>query len=100
MLGGKRVSVSAGARVRITSPGPVPVWSVWDPCQRTSTTVKRRLQELFFKGDKRVQAQVTYIASEALRDRMRKLNRAKIEVRDAAGATVVLLADTGNLQAA
>lgn len=102
MLGGGRstVSLAAGTRVRVKSPGPVPEWSVWDPCQRTSNHVKRRIQDQFFKGDRRVQAEVVYIGNESLRDKLRKQERVKIELRDPAGVMVTILADAKNLIAA
>jgi len=98
MLGVRKSALSAGAPVRVRTPGPVPEWSEWEPCQRTSTAVKRRLQELFFKGDKRVHAQIIYVGSEAERDRLKLQNRAKVQLRDAAGNTVVAMADLENLQ--
>jgi hypothetical protein len=97
MLGSIRTSLGAGTRVRVRQPGPVPEWSVWDPCQRTSTHVKRRLQQAFFKGDRKIQAEVVYIASESLRERLRSANRVKVELRDSAGSSVTVLADAGNL---
>ena len=97
MLRSAKANFSAGTRVRLKSPGPVPEWSVWDPCQRTSTSVKRRLQQLFFKGDNRVQAEVAYIANESARDRLRSQGRIKVELRDAAGSTVTVLADADSI---
>ncbi len=100
MLGKPRVSLAAGARVKVKSPGPVPEWSVWDACQRTSTHVKKRLQQAFFAGDKRIQAEVQYIGSESLRDRLRNEGRVRVELRDSAGASIIILADSGNLVSA
>ncbi len=97
MLGNARVNLSSGARVRVKTPGNVPSWSVWDPCQRTSTSTKRRLQEQFFKGDRRVAAEVVYVESEAMRERLRTTGRVKLQLRDAAGQSVVVLAESRNL---
>ena len=75
-----KIRLSAGARVKIKTPGPVPTWSSWD-CDghRTSTSVKRRLQQLFFKGDKRISGQVVYLSRESERDRLKRDGRVKIE---------------------
>jgi hypothetical protein len=62
--------------------------------------VKRRIQDQFFKGDRRVQAEVVYIGNESLRDKLRKQERVKIELRDPAGVMVTILADAKNLIAA
>ena len=40
---------------------PEAVYFADDDGQRTSTPVKKRLQKLFFRGDKRVHAEVVYI---------------------------------------
>lgn len=93
--------VSAGARVKILNPGPVPAWSEWDDdAQRTSTPVKKRLQQLFFKGDRKIVAEVVYVSNEALRDKMRSLGRVKLALRDPAGASLVVTADAANLKSA
>ncbi len=91
-------SVAAGARVKVKAPGSVPEWSTWDDDhQRTSTSVKKRLQEMFFKGDKRIVGTVVYITSEAVRDRLKAKNQVKVELRDSAGASIIILADAANL---
>lgn len=100
MLLSSKTPLSAGARVRVKSPGLVPEWSEWDACQRTSNHVKRRLQEAFFKGDKKIYAEIVYIANESLRERLRNQNRVKVMLRDPAGSSVVILADPDNLVSA
>ncbi len=93
--------VSAGTRVRVAKPGPVPHWSTWDDDrQRASTAVKKRLQEMFFGQDRRIQAAVVFIGSESQRDELRRKNQVKVELRDAAGSRVVIVADALNLEAA
>jgi hypothetical protein len=93
--------LSAGTRVKVTAAGPVPAWSTWDDDkQRTSTPVKKRLQELFFKGDKRILAEIIYIANESERLRLRDENRVKVQLRDSAGACIVITADSENLRVA
>lgn len=100
MLGRPKVSLAAGTRVKVKQPGLVPEWSVWDPCQRTSNAVKKRLQTMFFRGDRRVSAEIVYIASESVRQRLRAQGRIKVELRDVAGSSVVILADANNLRSA
>jgi hypothetical protein len=97
----RSLSLAAGTRVKVKTPGSVPQWSVWDDDkQRTSNPVKKRLQQLFFRGDRRISASVVYIGNESLRDRLRSRNQVKVEVRDPAGACIVILADSQNLTAA
>lgn len=93
--------VPAGSRVKVLEPGAVPAWSTWeDDGGRSSTPVKRRLQQLFFRGDKRISAEVIYISNEAEREKLRNLGRCKVQLRDAAGSMVVITADTENLKRA
>lgn len=93
--------MSAGTRVRVAKPGPVPHWSTWDDDrQRSSNAVKKRLQELFFSQDRRIQASIVFVGSESLRDELRRKNQVKVELRDAAGSRVVIVAEATNLEAA
>lgn len=93
--------LAAGTRVRISEPGPVPTWSTWDDDnQRTSNHVKRRLQTLFFKGDRRVSAEVLYIGNESVRDKLRADGRVKVQLRDPAGSIIIVTAPTANLKKA
>lgn len=101
MIGSSAQHVSAGARVKVRDPGAVPLWSTWDnDNQRTSTPVKRRLQQLFFSGDKKVQAEVVYISSETERERLKRDKRVKVALRDPAGSQIVITADANNLKSA
>jgi hypothetical protein len=101
MGGAKTVAFTAGTRVKVKAPGAVPEWSEWDDDhQRTSNSVKKRLQQMFFRGDRRISALVTFIASESQRIKLRSANRVKVELRDAAGASIVITADALNLVAA
>ena len=94
-------SIGAGTRVRVQASGPVPEWSAWDEDgHRVSSAVKRRLQQLFFQGDRRVSGQVVYITRESEREKLRRHGRVKIEVRDSAGCSVIITADSTNLRAA
>lgn len=97
----KNKYLTAGTRVKILNPGSVPTWSEWDDDGlRTSTPVKKRLQQMFFAGDKRVAAEVIYIGNESLRDKLRNLGRVKVSLRDAAGSSIVVTADVENLKSA
>lgn len=85
--------IAAGTRVRMNSPISVPQWSTWDnDGGRTRTAMKKRLQELFFRGDKRISAEVVYIANETERDKLRSHGRVKVELRDQAGAMITVTA--------
>lgn len=89
---------SAGTKVRVSSPGPVPNWSTWDDDhQRTSTPVKKKLQSMFFNGDKRIHAAVVYIGSESEREILKRKNQIKVELKDAAGSRITIVADATNL---
>ncbi len=93
--------IPSGSRVRVAAPGPVPHWSEWDDDkQRTSTPVKKRLQQQFFDGDRKVQAEVLYIGNESMRDRLRRDGRVKVQLRDSAGSIIVITAPVENLKIA
>lgn len=100
MMGSPTSSLSAGTKVSVAKPGSVPNWSEWDDDnQRTSTPVKKRLQEMFFKGDRKVQAEVLYVSSESERDALKRKGRVKVSLRDPAGSRIVITADATNLSA-
>lgn len=91
-------SFGSGTKVRMAQPMSVPQWSTWDDDKgRVSTPVKKRLQTMFFKGDKKVTAEVMYIAKETERDKLRRLGRVKIRIRDLSGASVVITAENNTL---
>jgi hypothetical protein len=90
--------IISGTRVRVKSPGSVPATSTWDDDhQRTSTPVKKRLQQAFFKGDKKVRGEVIYISSESIRERLRSKGQVKVEIRDPAGSCIVITAESALL---
>lgn len=100
MMAASAKFVSAGTRVKVKDACSVPQWSTWDDDgQRTSTPVKRRLQKLFFAGDRRIQGRVLYVANESERDRMRSLGRVKVEIRDSAGSSIVITAGVEHIVA-
>jgi len=90
--------LAAGTRVKVDEPTEVPQWSECDDDNgRTSVPTKRRLQQLFFRGDKKVQAEVVYIANESLREKLRRLGRVKVRVREPSGSMVVFTAAVDRL---
>jgi hypothetical protein len=101
MLGGKAAAITAGTRVKVRAPMSVPNDSTWDDDkQRTSNSVKKRLQQLFFKGDRRIQAEVVYISSESVREKLKRKQQVKVSLRDPAGSAVVITASVNDLNAA
>jgi hypothetical protein len=93
--------LSAGTKVRVREPGPVPSYSKWDDDgQRTSVPVKKRLQSMFFKGERKLQAEVVFIGSESERDRLRAKGLVKVQVRDPAGCIIIVTAEVAALKAA
>lgn len=94
-------TLAAGTSVKVARPGAIPEWSKWDDDgYRTSNSVKRRLQRLFFNGDRKIQARVVYISSEHERSKLKAKGHTKVELRDPAGSSVTILADANNLTAA
>lgn len=101
MVAATNRSLAAGTRVKIAEPMSVPSESVWESDNnRTSNNVKKRLQELFFKGDRRIQAEVIYITSETERVRLRRKNLIKVQLRDPAGSIIQITASPEHLKAA
>jgi hypothetical protein len=94
-------SVTAGSRVKVVEAGPVPQGSEWDEDnQRTSTSTKKRLQKLFFEGNKKVQAEVVFVASETDRERLKRNKQIKVLVREPSGSSAVFTVDAENVTAA
>jgi hypothetical protein len=88
------IHLAAGTRVQVAIPMETPDWSAWDDDRgRVSTPVKKRLQGAFFKGDRKVSAEVVYIPGETERERLRRLGRVKVRARDASGTAVVFVAE-------
>jgi hypothetical protein len=100
MMGAASKSLAAGTRVKVTEPMAVPADSIWDRCERTSTSVKKRLQQLFFSGDRRVSGSVVYIVGETERARLKRKEHVKVELRDAGGSAIVITAPISALRAA
>ena len=92
---------SAGTKVRVAEAMDVPEWSEWDDDKgRTSGGLKRRLQQQFFRGDKKVRAEVVYIAKESEREALKRKGQIKLRVKDQSGCMLVITADPAKLVAA
>jgi len=86
--------LAVGTKVRVSQPMEVPEWSTWDDDRgRTSTPVKKRLQSMFFKGDRKVTAEVVYVSKESERERLRRKGRIKLRLREASGVALNIIAD-------
>ncbi len=91
-------NLASGTKVRVAEPTQVPEWSTWDDDHgRTSGLVKKRLQGLFFKGDRKLTAEIVYIAKESEREKLRRKGQCKVRIRDASGCTLVITADPAKL---
>ncbi len=94
----RTVALGSGTKVKVREPALVPAESIWDDDhQRTSTPVKRKLQEAFFKGDKKILAEVVYVGSDSLRERLKAKGQVKVQLRDPAGSSIVVTAPVGLL---
>lgn len=90
--------LAVGTKVRIATPMNVPEWSTWDDDHgRTSGLLKKRLQTQFFKGDKKVTAEVVYVSRESEREKLRRKNQVKVRVKDQSGCMLVITADPSKL---
>lgn len=95
---GARKDFAAGTKVMMGEPGEIPEWSTWDDDKgRISGPVKKRLQSMFFRADRKISAEVVYIASEEERDRLRRKGRVKVRIRDQSGCAIVITADPSKL---
>src|SRR5262245_22219 len=91
-------NMAAGTKVRMGEPGEVPEWSKWDDDGgRISSSVKKRLQQMFFRGDRKISAEIVYIASEEDRERLRRKGQTKVRVRDQSGCAITFTADPSKL---
>lgn len=89
---------ASGTKVRVAQATEVPEWSTWDDDHgRTSGLLKKRLQSQFFKGDKKVNAEIVYIAKESEREKLRRKGQVKVRVKDQSGCSLVITADPAKL---
>ncbi len=90
--------LAAGTKVKVVEPTTVPPWSECDDDKgRTSVPTKRRLQQLFFRGDRKIAAEIVYIPNEDERDKLRRLGRIKVRVREPAGSSIAFTAPIDGL---
>jgi hypothetical protein len=90
--------LAVGMKVRVAEPMDVPEWSKWDDDKgRTSSSIKKRLQSLFFQGSKKVVAEVVYVSRESEREMLRRKGQVKIRVRDQSGCMLSITADPTKL---
>jgi hypothetical protein len=90
--------MAVGTKVRVAEPMDVPEYSSWDDDHgRMSASLKRRMQALFFRGDRKLAAEIVYISKESERERLRRRGLVKIRVRDKAGCILTLTADPSTL---
>lgn len=93
MMGASAAHLVSGTRVKVKTPGSVPMHSEWDDDgQRTSTPVKKRLQTQFFAGHKGISGEVVYVGNESERERLRAKGMCKVQIRDQAGSLIVISA--------
>ena len=98
MAFGGSVQLAAGTRVQVCESMEVPDTSTWDDDRgRISTPVKKRLQSLFFKQDRKVTGEVIYIARESEREKLRRKGQVKVRIRDASGSAVIVTAEASVL---
>ena len=99
MAFGSSSHFASGTKVRIAEPMEVPQWSKWDDDKgRTSGPVKKRLQQRFFRADRKLTAEIVYIASEEVRERLRRKGQIKVRIRDQSGCAMILTADPAMLE--
>ncbi len=90
--------LAVGTKVRVNDPMEVPEWSTWDDDKgRTSGPVKKRLQTSFFKGDKKVSAEIVYVSKESEREKLRRKGQIKVRVKDQSGCMLTITADPARL---
>jgi hypothetical protein len=97
--GGK--ALSSGTQVRVIRPGPVPLGMEADDDRgRLGVQVKKRMMEQFFKGDKKLKAEIAWVTSESEREGLRRKGLTKIKVKEASGNTLIFTAPMNNLEKA
>ncbi|HOA74500.1 MAG TPA: hypothetical protein PL151_17285 [Phycisphaerae bacterium] len=90
--------MAVGTKVRINEPMDVPEYSAWDDDHgRTSAALKKRLQGMFFRGDRKLVAEIVYVAKESERERLRRKGLVKIRIKDQAGSMLTITADPKTL---
>jgi hypothetical protein len=91
--------MAVGTKVRVVEPMDVPEYSTWDDDGgRTSAMLKKRMQSMFFRGDRKLVAEIMYIGKESERERLRRKGLVKLRIKDQAGCILTLTADPNKLQ--
>jgi hypothetical protein len=89
---------AAGTKVRVCESMDVPEWSEWDDDKgRTSGGVKKRLCQLFFRGDKKISGEIVYIAKESEREALKRKGQVKVRIKDQTGSMITITADPSKL---
>ena len=84
-------AMSVGQKVRVKDPVDPPDGIEWDDdAGRTSGLLKKRLIASFFKQDKRITAEVVYIAKESEREKLRRRGLVKIRLRHQSGSMLTI----------
>ena len=92
--------LAVGTKVRVAEPMDVPENSSWDDDHgRMSASLKKRMQAMFFRGDRKLAAEIVYVSKESDRERLRRKGLIKIRVKDKAGCMLTLTADPSVLVA-
>ena len=90
--------LAVGTKVKVAEPMEVPEWSTWDDDKgRTSGSVKKRLQGMFFRGDRKVVGEIVYIAKDSVREKLRRNGQIKVRIKDQSGSMLVITADPAKL---
>ncbi len=93
-----RQDLTVGSRVKISAVMSAPQWCEWDDDRgRASTSTKNKLRQKFFNGDKRLTAEVAFVARESERDKLRKSGRTKVRVREPSGSVIVIPVELATL---
>ncbi len=84
-------TMNVGQRVCVKDPMDPPDGIEWDDdAGRTSGLLKKRLIASFFKQDKRITAEVVYIAKESERERLRRRGLVKLRLRHQSGSMLII----------
>lgn len=90
--------LAVGSKVRVAEPMEVPEYSSWDDdAGRISASTKKRMQAMFFRGERKLLAEIVYISKESERERLRRKGLVKVRLRDQAGCMLTLTADPKTL---
>lgn len=90
--------MAVGTKVRVNEPMDVPEYSIWDDDHgRTSASLKKRLQGMFFQGNRKLAAEIVYVSKESERERLRRKGLIKVRLKDPAGSMLTITCDPKTL---